>query len=154
MAGNPTQLVIEHLTGDPATLRDARRRLTLADHPADLHGRIVQTIRRPQPGEYPAIRNARVIRTHTRLGALRRALVQWAARNAPAEIGGFPSLLAWALAHVDWSAVVQHVTAAREESMCRSAHRWRLSLPSAIGGLSASFSGSRRGRMVGEARSR
>jgi hypothetical protein len=117
MAGTPTQLVIEHLSGDPALLRDARRRLTLADYPADFGGRIVRTIRRPQPGEYPAIRNARMIRTHARLGALRRVLVQWAAQHAPAEIGGFPALLAWALAAVDWLAVMQHVTTEQEEGV-------------------------------------
>jgi hypothetical protein len=120
MVPHPTQLVIEHLTGDPAILRDAQRRLTLADRPAGIRDRVAVAMRRPQPGQYPAIRNARMIRTHARLGGLRRALVQWAAQHAPAEIGGFPALLAWALAQVDWSAVVQCVGAAPDGNMAAS----------------------------------
>lgn len=127
MAGSPTQLVIEHLTGDPAIVRDARRRLTLADCPADFRDRIACSMRHTQPGAYPAIRNARLIRTHARLGALRRALVQVAAQHAPTSIGGFPALLAWALAAVDWPEVVRCVTMVSGGSVQRSVRARRIS---------------------------
>lgn len=126
MAQHPTQLVIEHLTRDPAVLRDARRRLTLAEEPAALRDRIECALLRPRPGGYPAIRNARVVRTHPRLGALRRALVQWAAQYAPAQVGGFPALLAWALAAVDWPAVVRCVAVATGAHAHRSVRTRRI----------------------------
>ncbi|MHB8645316.1 MAG: hypothetical protein ACYDAR_05965 [Thermomicrobiales bacterium] len=114
MARNPTQLITEHLTHDPAILRDLRRRLTLADAPVALQERIACTFRRRQPRGYAVARNERVIRTHIHLGALRRALVQWAAQHAPSGVGGFQPLLAWALARVDWPEVVHCVTMAAE----------------------------------------
>lgn len=116
----PTQLVLEHLTRDPAILRDAPRRLTLAEQPAGLRGRIERALPRSHGRAYPAIHNERMIRTHPGLGALRRALVQWAAQHAPMRIGGFPALLAWALAAVDWPEVVRSVTVATGPSRQRS----------------------------------
>lgn len=83
MARTPTQLVSEHLTGDPAMLRDARERLTLAETPAAVRERIACALRRSERRGYAAIHNERMIRTHPRLGALRRGLVQWAAHYAP-----------------------------------------------------------------------
>ncbi len=115
MAGNPTQLVLEHVTHDPAILREAQRRLTLADGPMDILGRVVCAVRRPDARGYCVACNARVVSTSAHLGALRRALVQWAARHAPAEVGGFRTLLAWALARVDWPEVVRGVTIAVDE---------------------------------------
>lgn len=127
MTGSPTQLVIEHLSGDPAIVCDARRRLTLANRPEGVGDRIACALRYRQPGAYPAMHNARLIHRHARLGALRRALVQWAAQHAPARIGGFPALLAWALAAVDWPEVVRCVTVASGESMPRSVRTRRAS---------------------------
>lgn len=112
---NPTQLVMEHLTRDRATLHDPQRRLTLADAPTDVRDRIIYAIRRPDARPYCAIRNERVVYTHAHLGALRRMLVQWAAQHAPAAVGGFHGLLAWSLVQVEWREVVRCVTRAAEE---------------------------------------
>lgn len=110
MTRNPTQLVQEYVTRDPATLREAQRRLTLEVGPTRFLDWLVCVVRRPDARGYGAIHNARVISTSADLGALRRALVQWAAQHAPAEVGGFRVLLAWALARVDWPEVVRGVT--------------------------------------------
>lgn len=106
MARTPTQLVSDYLSRDPALLRDAGQRLTLADHPADLRDRIADIVRPSARHGYAVRHNERMIRTHTDLGALRRALVQWATQHAPREIAGYRPLLLWALARVDWSAVI------------------------------------------------
>ncbi len=119
MTGIPTQLITEHLSRDPALLREARRRLTVQDRPAGLRDQIEFALRRGQRANYVAIHNARMIRTHPQLGALRRALVQWAAQHAPADVGGFPALLAWALAQVEWAEVVHCVTMAAQHRACR-----------------------------------
>ena len=110
MTQQPTQLVSEYLTGNPAILREARRRLTVADDPTNLFDRIARALQRSEQRGYATIRNERMIRTHIHLGALRLALVQWAAQCAPRDIGGFHALLRWALARVDWSAVISCVT--------------------------------------------
>ena len=123
MARTSTQLVSEHLCGDPTLLRDARQRLTLADHPVGLQERIARVARRSAPQGYAVIRNERMIRTHGHLGALRRALVQWAAQYAPREIGGYHALLMWALAQVDWSAVIQCVSLSPQRSAGREIDR-------------------------------
>ncbi len=135
MARNPTQLVQEHLTHDPVILGEAQRRLTLADGPTGLLDRLVCGVRRPDARGYYATRNARVVSTSAHLGALRRALVQWAAQHAPAEVGGFRALLAWALARVDWPEVVYSVTMAADEQAragVRTSHgarfRWHTAL--------------------------
>jgi len=125
MARNPTQLVLEHVTRDPAILREAQRRLTLADGPTDLLGQFVCVVRRPDARGYCATRNAHVVSTSVHLGALRRALVQWAAQHAPAEVGGFRALLAWSLARVDWPEVVRGVRIAAEERAARAGDRTR-----------------------------
>jgi hypothetical protein len=121
MARHPTQLVSEYLTGDPAILREARRRLTLTDDPPNLRDRIARAMRRPEQRGYAAIHNERMIRTHAQLGALRLALVQWAAQCAPRDIGGFHALLMWALARVDWSVVTHCVAIQPQQSVRRSA---------------------------------
>lgn len=123
MARTPTQLVSEHLTGDPAMLRDARKRLTLADSPADVRERVACALRRSERRGYAAIHNERMIRTHAHLGALRRALVQWSAQHAPREIGGYRALLGWALARVDWPAVMQSVSLLEQPSTQRKIER-------------------------------
>ncbi len=121
MARQPTQLLSDYLTGDPALLRDARRRLTLTDDPANLRDRIARALQRPEQRGYVAIHNERMIRTHIHLGALRLALVQWAAQCAPREIGGFHALLGWALVQVDWAAVIHCVMLSSPASLRRSA---------------------------------
>ncbi|MDQ6603374.1 MAG: hypothetical protein M3176_02900 [Chloroflexota bacterium] len=115
MTRNPTQLVQEYVARDPATLREAQRRLTLEVGPTRFLDRLVCVVRRPDARGYGAIRNERVVYTSAHLGALRRALVQWAAQHAPAEVGGFRALLAWALAWVDWPEVVRGVTIPADE---------------------------------------
>ncbi len=125
MTRNPTQLVQEYVTRDPATLREAQRRLTLEVGPTRFLDRLVCVVRRPDARGYRAIRNERVVYTSAHLGALRRALVQWAAQHAPAEVGGFRALLAWALARVDWPEVVRGVTItadARADTSVRTPH--------------------------------
>ena len=114
MAGTPTQLVSDYLRRDPALLRVARQQLTLADHPAGLRDRIAHVMRRSEQRGYAVRHNERLIRTHSHLGALRRALVQWAAQHAPRAIGGYRPLLQWALTQVVWSAVIACVAASPE----------------------------------------
>lgn len=116
MARTPTQLVSEHLTGDPVMLRDARKWLTLADNPVDVRERVACALRRSERRGYAAIHNERMIRTHAHLGALRRALVQWSAQRAPRDIGGYRALLAWALARVEWPSVIQSVSLSAQRS--------------------------------------
>jgi hypothetical protein len=117
MTRTPTQLVSDHLAANPAILRDARRRLTLADNPVHVRDRIACALEHPERRGYAVVRNERMIRTHAHLGALRRALVQWAAYYAPRDIGGYHALLAWALARVDWSAVIQSVALSPQRSV-------------------------------------
>lgn len=114
MAGTPTQFVSEYLCRDPALLRDAQQRLTLVDHPVDLRDRLAHIVRRSEPCGYAVMHNERLIRTHTRLGALRRALVQWATQHAPRAIGGYHPLLRWALAQVDWAVVIACLAASSQ----------------------------------------
>ncbi|MGI8689282.1 MAG: hypothetical protein ACR2M3_11950 [Thermomicrobiales bacterium] len=126
MTGNPTALIIEHLTRDPAVLRVAERRLTLTDNPTDLRDRVARAMQWRQRRGYGVIRSERFICTHARLGPLRRALVQWAAQHAPRDVSGFHGLLIWALARVDWLAVMRCVAVAPEQSVSRSALAPRL----------------------------
>lgn len=109
MTRNPTHLIVDSLSRDPVALRDARRRLTLRDDPADLRERIARALNGRHRHDSAATRNARLIRTHSHLGALRRDLVLWAAQHAPREISGYRAMLAWALAQVDWTAVIRQV---------------------------------------------
>ena len=123
MVRTPTQLVAEHLSGDPALLRDARQRLTLADHPVGFHERIAHVVQRPAPQGYAVRHNERIIRTHGHLGALRRALVQWATQYAPRGIGSYHGLLMWALAQVDWPTVIQCISLSPQRSVGREIER-------------------------------
>ena len=125
MAGTPTQLVSEYLCRDPALLRDAAQRLTLVDYPADLRDRLAHIVRRSEPCGYAVIHNERLIRTHTRLGALRRVLVQWATQHAPRAIGGYRPLLRWALAQVDWAAVIHCLSLLPQRSVEKVERRAR-----------------------------
>ena len=109
MIPHATHLIIEHLSRDPALVREAERRLTMRNEPTCLRDQIECAMRRRDRSGYAAIRNARIIRTHVRLGSLRRALVQWAAQHAPTDVGGFQSLLTWALMQVDWPSVVHYM---------------------------------------------
>jgi hypothetical protein len=133
MDRTPTALVIDYLSGDLALCAEARRRLTLDGEPTDMLSRIENAIRRRPSHDRAILQNERAIRMRAQFGPLRLALVQRASQQAPAAIGGFQPLLRWALARVDWQAVVASIDQAIQRHAPGDCEPARASSPCALG---------------------